>query len=96
MADSQNEIIMQKLYTKTVFIKSTDQYNEFNKLKVGQWVTGLTLNNKSGLYRGQFMGFDNDNKPIINFRIDNAKKVINWKEQFKSNKPLREFARIKC
>lgn len=87
---------MQKLYTKTVFIKSTDQYNEFNKLKVGQWVTGLTLNNKSGLYRGQFMGFDNDNKPIINFRIDNAKKVINWKEQFKSNKPLREFARIKC
>ena len=92
----QNEIIMQKLYTKTVFIKSTDQYNEFNKLKIGQWVTGLSLDNKSGLYRGQFMGFDNDNKPIINFRIDNAKKVINWKEQFKSNKPLRQFARIKC
>lgn len=87
---------MQKLYTKTVFIKSTDQYNEFNKLKIGQWVTGLTLNNKSGLYRGQFMGFDNDNKPIINFRIDNAKKKLDWKEQFKSNKPLRDFARIKC
>lgn len=87
---------MQKLYTKTVFIKSTDQYNEFNKLKIGQWVTGLSLNNKSGLYRGQFMGFDNDNMPIINFRIDNAKRVIDWKEQFKSNKPLRDFARIKC
>lgn len=87
---------MQKLYTKTVFIKSTDQYNEFSKLKIGQWVTGLSLNNKSGLYRGQFMGFDNDNMPVINFRIDNAKRVLNWKEQFKSNKPLREFARIKC
>lgn len=87
---------MQKLYTKTVFIKSTDQYNEFSKLKVGQWVTGLTLNNKSGLYRGQFMGFDNDNMPVINFRIDNAKRVINWKEQFKSNKPLRQFAKIKA
>lgn len=87
---------MQKLYTKTVFIKSTDQFNEFNKLKIGQWVTGLSLNNKSGLYRGQFMGFDNDKMPIINFRIDNAKKIINWKEQFKSNKPLRDFARIKC
>lgn len=87
---------MQKLYTKTVYIKSTDQFNEFNKLKIGQWVTGLMLNDKSGLYRGQFMGFDNDNKPIVNIRIDNAKRVLNWKEQFKSNKPLREFARIKC
>lgn len=87
---------MQKLYTKTVFIKSTDQYTEFSKLKVGQWVTGLSLNNKSGLYRGQFMGFDNDNMPVINFRIDNAKRVINWKEQFKSNKPLRQFAKIKA
>ena len=87
---------MQKLYTKTVFIKSTDQYNEFNKLKIGQWVTGLSLNNKSGLYRGQFMGFDNDNMPIINFRIDNAKVKLDWKAQFKSNKPLRDFARIKC
>ncbi len=87
---------MQKLYTKTVFIKSTDQYNEFNKLKIGQWVTGLSLNNKSGLYRGQFMGFDNDNMPIINFRIDNAKRVIDWKMQFKSNKSLRDFAKVKA
>lgn len=87
---------MQKLYTKTVFIKSTDQYNEFNKLKIGQWVTGLSLNNKSGLYRGQFMGFDNDNMPIINFRIDNAKRVIDWKMQFKSNKSLRQFAKVKA
>lgn len=86
---------MQKLYTKTVFIKSTNQFSEFSKLKIGQWVTGLSLN-KSGLYRGQFMGFDNDNMPIINFRIDNAKKTLDWKEQFKSNKPLRDFARIKC
>jgi hypothetical protein len=86
-------------YTKTVYINSTNQFEQFNKLKIGQWVTGLTLNfntQKSGFYRGQFMGFDNDNKPIINFRIDNAKKMINWKEQFKSNKPLRDFARIKC
>lgn len=87
---------MQKLYTKTVFIKSTNQFEEFNKLKIGQWVTGLSLNNKSGLYRGQFMGFDNDNMPVINLRIDNAKRVINWKEQFKSNKPLRQFAKIKA
>jgi hypothetical protein len=86
---------MKQLFTKTVYIKSTDQYNEFNKLKIGQWVTGLSLNNKSGLYRGQFMGFDNDNKPIINFRIDNAKHNLDWKEQFKSNKPLRQFAKIK-
>lgn len=87
---------MQKLYTKTVFIKSTDQYNEFFKLKIGQWVTGLSLNNQSGLYRGQFMGFDNDNQPIINFRIDNAKVNLDWKNQFKSNKYLRDFAKIKC
>lgn len=86
---------MQKLYTKTVFIKSTDQFNEFSKLKIGQWITGLTLNNKSGLYRGQFMGFDNDNMPIINFRIDNAKRVIDWKMQFKSNASLRQFAKVK-
>lgn len=82
-------------YTKTVYIKSDNQYNEFSKLKIGQWVTGLSLNNKSGLYRGQFMGFDNDNKPIINFRIDNAKVNLDWKMQFKSNKPLRDFAKIK-
>lgn len=87
---------MQKLYTKTVFIKSTDQFNEFNKLKIGQWITGLSLNGKSGLYRGQFMGFDNDKMPIINFRIDNAKKILDWKEQFASNKPLRQFAKIKA
>lgn len=87
---------MKQLYTKTVFIKSTDQFNEFNKLKIGQWVTGLSLNNKSGLYRGQFMGFDNDNMPIINFRIDNAKRVIDWKMQFKSNKSLRDFAKVKA
>jgi hypothetical protein len=83
-------------YTKTVFIKSDNQYNQFKALKIGQWVTGLFLDNKSGLYRGQFMGFDNNNKPIINFRIDNAKVNLDWKMQFKSNKPLRDFARIKC
>jgi len=87
---------MQKLYTKTVFIKSTEQFNEFNKLKIGQWVTGLSLNNKSGLYRGQFMGLDNDNQPVINFRLDRVKSPLNWKSQFKSNKSLRDFARIKC
>lgn len=84
-----------KQYTKTVYINSTAQFEQFKKLKIGQWVTGLTLNNKSGLYRGQFMGFDNDNMPIINFRIDNAKKVIDWKMQFKSNASLRQFAKIK-
>ena len=87
---------MNKLYTKTVFIKATTQYAEFNKLKIGHWVTGLTLNNTSQYYRGQFMGFDNDNKPIINMRIDNTKRPLNWTEQFKSNKPLRAFAIIKA
>ena len=82
-------------YTKTVYIKSTDQFEQFSKLKVGQWVTGLTLNNKSGLYRGQFMGFDNDNMPVINYRLDNAKRTIDWKAQFKSNKQLREFTKVK-
>lgn len=86
-------------YTKTVYINSTNQFEQFNKLKIGQWVTGLTSNfniQKSVVYRGQFMGFDNDNKPVINFRIDNAKRIINWKEQFKSNRPLRQFAKIKA
>jgi hypothetical protein len=86
-------------FTKTVFVRSDNQYNQFSKLKIGQWVTGLTLNfntQKSGFYRGQFMGFDNDNQPIINFRIDNARNKLDWKNQFKSNKSLRDFARIKC
>lgn len=87
---------MQKLYTKTVFIKSDNQYNQFKALKIGQWVIGLSLNNVSGLYRGQFMGFDNDNQPVINFRLDRVKSPLNWKSQFKSNKSLRDFARIKC
>lgn len=82
-------------YIKTVYIKSTDQYEQFAALKVGQWVTGLTLNNKSGLYRGQFMGFDNDSMPVINMRLDNAKRKIEWKAQFKSNKQLREFTKVK-
>jgi hypothetical protein len=81
-------------YTKTVFIKSDNQ--QFKALKIGQWVTGLSLDGKSGLYRGQFMGLDNNDKPIINFRLDNAKVKLDWKEQFKSNRPLRQFARIKC
>ena len=82
-------------YIKTVYIKSTDQYEQFAALRVGQWVTGLTLNNKSGLYRGQFMGFDNDSMPVINMRLDNAKRKIEWKAQFKSNKQLREFTKVK-
>jgi hypothetical protein len=88
------DIIMK--YTKTVFIKSDNQYVQLKALKIGQWITGLSLDGKSGLYRGQYMGFDNDNKPIINYRLDNAQKKLDWKEQFKSNKPLRQFARIKC
>ena len=82
-------------YTKTVYIRSTDQYTQFAKLRIGQWVTGLTLNNKSGLYRGQFMGFDNDSMPVINYRLDNAKRIIDWRAQFKSNKQLREFTKVK-
>ena len=84
------------LFVSTVYISSDNQESQFRKLKVGQWVKGISLNNKPQVYRGQFMGFDNDMKPIINFRIDNAKKKLDWKEQFKSNKPLRDFARIKC
>ena len=83
-------------YIKTVFIRGDNQYNQFKALKIGQWITGLSLNNVSGLYRGQYMGMDNNDKPIINFRIDNAKVKLDWKAQFKSNKPLRDFARIKC
>ena len=83
-------------YTKTVFIRSDNQYNQFKALKIGQWVTGLSLNNQSGLYRGQFMGFDNDNQPVINFRLDRVKSPLNWKNQFKSNKSLRQFAKVKA
>jgi hypothetical protein len=83
-------------YTKTVFVRSDNQYNQFKALKIGQWITGLSLDNVSGLYRGQFMGFDNNDKPIINFRIDNAKHNLDWKNQFISNKYLRQFAKIKC
>jgi len=89
---------MQKLYTSTVFIRSGNaeqQAVQFRALKIGQWITGLNLDGKPVKYRGQFMGMDNDNRPVINLRIDNAKRKIDWKEQFKSNKPLREFAKIK-
>jgi len=84
------------LFVSTVFITSDNQESQFRKLKVGQWIKGISLNGKPQVYRGQFMGMDNNNQPIINFRIDTAKKKLDWKEQFKSNKPLREFARIKC
>lgn len=84
------------LFVSTVYISSDNQESQFRKLKVGQWIKGISLNGKPQVYRGQFMGFDNDMKPIINFRLDNAKKKLDWKEQFKSNKPLRDFARIKC
>ena len=83
-------------YTKTVFIRGDNQYVQFKALKIGQWITGLSLDNNSGLYRGQYMGMDNNDKPIINLRLDNVKSPLNWKAQFKSNKPLRDFARIKC
>jgi hypothetical protein len=83
-------------YTKTVYIGTDNQYNQFSKLKIGQWVKGISLNGKSMVYRGQYMGIDNDNQAIINFRLDYADKKLEWKNQFKSNKPLRDFARIKC
>lgn len=83
-------------YTKTVFISSEKQAEQFSKLKIGQWVHGLTLNGQSMFYRGQFMGFDNVGLPVVNFRIDNTPNRLDWTEQFKSNKPLREFARIKA
>lgn len=82
-------------YTKTVFITSTKQASQFAGLRIGQWVHGLSLDGKSGLYRGQFMGFDNVGLPVINFRFDHTANPLNWKEQFKSNAPLRSFARIK-
>jgi hypothetical protein len=83
-------------YIKTVYIGTDNQYNQFSKLKIGQWVKGISLNGKSMVYRGQYMGIDNDNQSIINFRLDYADKKLDWKNQFKSNKPLRDFARIKC
>jgi hypothetical protein len=82
-------------YTKTVFITSEKQAAQFAALRVGQWVHGLSLNGQSGLYRGQFMGFDNIGLPVINFRMDNTPNRLQWREQFASNKPLRTFARIK-
>jgi len=82
-------------YTKTVFISSEKQSEQFAKLKIGQWVHGLSLNGISGLYRGQFLGFDNVGLPVVNFRIDNTPNRLQWREQFASNKPLRTFARIK-
>jgi putative SOS response-associated peptidase YedK len=83
-------------YTKTVFIRSTNQTEQFKALRIGQWVTGLTLDSKSGLYRGQYLGMDNDNRPVINLRVDNAKRTVDWKEQFRSNRSLRTFAKIKA
>lgn len=82
-------------YTETVFISSTNQREQFAALRVGQWVHGLSLNGLSGLYRGQFLGFDNVGLPVVNFRIDNTPNRLQWREQFASNKPLRTFARIK-
>ena len=82
-------------YTATVFISSTKQAEQFKALRVGQWVHGLSLDGKSGLYRGQFMGFDNAGLPVINFRFDHTARPLNWKDQFKSNASLRTFARIK-
>jgi hypothetical protein len=83
-------------YTATVFISSTKQAEQFAALRVGQWVHGLSLNGISGLYRGQFLGFDNVGLPVVNFRIDNTPNRLQWREQFASNKPLRQFARIKA
>jgi hypothetical protein len=83
-------------YTKTVFIRSTNQTSQFKALKIGQWITGLSLNSKSGLYRGQYLGMDNDSMPVINLRVDNAKRTVEWKEQFRSNHALRQFAKIKA
>jgi hypothetical protein len=83
-------------YTATVFITGTNQREQFAALRVGQWVHGLSLNGVSGLYRGQFMGFDNVGLPVVNLRIDNTPNRLQWKEQFASNKPLRQFARIKA
>lgn len=82
-------------YTKTIFISSEKQAEQFAKLRIGQWVHGLSLNGQSGLYRGQFLGFDNVGLPVVNFRIDNTPNRLQWREQFASNKPLRTFARIK-
>lgn len=82
-------------YTKTVFISSEKQAEQFSKLRIGQWVHGLSLNGQSMFYRGQFLGFDNVGLPVVNLRIDNTPNRLQWREQFASNKPLRTFARIK-
>lgn len=85
-------------YKKTIYI-TTDtrtQHAQFAALRIGQWVTGISLNNVSGFYRGQFLGFDNAGYPIINDRKDNAKTPLDWAMQFKSNAPLRAYAKIKA
>lgn len=87
---------MQKLFKTTVYIGTSNQTEQFSKLKIGQWCKGIALSGKSLVWRGQYMGLDNDGQAIINFRLDHAEKKLDWKEQFKSNRPLRDFARIKC
>lgn len=87
---------MQKLFTKTVYIGTSNQTEQFSKLKIGQWCKGIALSGKALVWRGQCMGLDNDGQVIINFRLDTAKTPLNWKNQFKSNKPLRQFAKIKA
>jgi hypothetical protein len=87
---------MQKLFTKTVYIGTSNQTEQFSKLKIGQWCKGIALSGKAMVWRGQYMGLDNNQEPIINFRLDYVKTPLNWKSQFKSNKSLRDFARIKC
>ncbi len=82
-------------YTSTVFITSEKQSEQFAKLRIGQWVHGLSLNGQSMFYRGQFLGFDNVGLPVVNLRIDNTPNRLQWREQFASNKPLRTFAKIK-
>ena len=83
-------------YTKTVYIKTSGDFAaQFARLKVGQWCTGMKWGNESRLWRGQYMGPDNAGHPIVNFRVDNTKKSLNWRNQFASNRPLRQFARVK-
>jgi hypothetical protein len=56
--------------------------NDFLKLRVGQWVKILDLT-------GQYMGVTHADIVTINY-----KKADTMKLQFKSNKPLRQFAKI--
>jgi hypothetical protein len=86
---------MQTLFKAQTVI--SNPHAQCHGMKPGQWVVFTAgplvpdyLRNK----RGQFMGFDQWGKPVVNLaalRGTPSHKATNWKHQFSSNKGLRMF-----